>query len=271
MRYMILRLGHTMTASVRAVPSASPAMPKIHDCAKPAKPTLSQTYLDTKYAYIPVLAENDADGMNINFTYTYDKSTGFGIQTSASTVSSDTGVSPWTVTGSAMEATDRQFSKPWNQSDSYHSVVFVNYSFNKSSARVCNCGGCSTTYSWQIGSWTGAITDNDPDPACNGCDPVGVVPYQVPAYTTNPNYSTPLTSHSPTATRSTGQTYNYSFTFDFAGFASVTAQSSYGSITSVTWNLQSGCAAPKSPNLWGNGYPPASAPIEQADCFVQPT
>lgn len=271
-RYMILKLGSSTSASIRAHPVTTSWTPTSSSQVTTSASTLTQTYLSTKYTYIKVLAETSSNGMKAHFEYTYDSSTGVGIQTSASVVISGTGVSPWTVSGSAEESTSRQYSRPKNVSGDYHSNIFVNYSFHKSLITYCS-KFCSSYYAWEIGSWTGAITDDDPNPACNHCSySVGVVPYKYPAYTTNPNYSTPLTTSSPSATRNQGQTFNYSFKFDFAGFVGVTARSSYGSITSVTWTrLSSGCSAPRSPNVWGNGYPPAQAPIEQANCFKQPT
>lgn len=137
--------------------------------------------------------------------------------------------------------------------------------------RWCVGGSCTSFYQWIPAGWTGDINDNNPNPKCSGCAPVGVVNYHVPAYTTNYNYTTVLTPSSPQVERDTSRLASYGFNLDFAGFVSVNAQATYGNITSMVWNYKStGCSAPNSRILWGNGYPPSQAPIEQANCFVRP-
>jgi hypothetical protein len=184
------------------------------------------------------------------------------------------GTAPFSV-GSFLEETNgRTYSKPYNVSNSYHRYVWANYGFWKWRVQTCGIRGClRLKHKWIIHDWTGDLTDNNPNPSCNGCTTtVGKVDYDVPPYTTNYNYTVPLTINSPSATRQSSITYAYGFFADFAGFVTIHSKATYGNITSVTWNrLSTGCSSPNERLLWGNGYSVPSAPIVQANCFQRPS
>jgi hypothetical protein len=229
--------------------------------------TLNGTVVATAYSYAPVLADNSAAGMQSVFNYTHNGST--YRQTSITAVYSDSGLSPWSYDGMELEQSDRGFSKTWSNTGTYHDVVWANYEHKK--YKYTSCGRwCVTWYQWDPASWTGDITDDNPNPACQGCGATGEVSYTVPPFTKNRNYTTPLTAQSPSVTRSSDRIETYGYSFSFAGFVSASAQSTYGSITSVTWDyVSSGCTSDRL--LWGNGYAPSQAPIEQANCFTRPS
>ena len=233
-------------------------------------PSLTNTYLAKASNYVPVLAENSGPGMNAHFTYTH--MTGTDRQTSAQVAVSPTGSSPWSAGSFIEEQSARTFSKPFNVSGSYHKYVWASYEWKKYKTQVCGIRGClHVHYKWKIDSWNGELTDNNTDPACNGCANVGTVPYKVPTFTTNRSDTVPLTTNSPSATRASDIQYTYGFMLDFGGFVSVKASATYGNITSVTWNYVSPASlCGQDRLLWGNGNSVPNAPIVQSNCFNRP-
>ena len=261
----------TTSVSLSQDPSVSAPLFNIPACSP--VPCVQDVKEATAFNYAPVLAENSGAGMKVHLEYTH--TTSLFRQTSANVVVSPTGTAPWSAGGTLTEQADRSTSKPWNANGSYHYYAWVNYRWYKWKHISCGIHRCSTVnHKWKLNWWTGDITDNNPNPACNGCrNSVGQVPYKVPAYTTNRNYTVPLDAvHSPSLTRESVISHSYGFQADFAGFVSINDTATYGHITSVTWSYvapQSLCGQDRL--LWGNGNIVSQIPIVQANCFTRPS
>ena len=222
--------------------------------------------------HAPVLAFNVANGMNANFHMTHNSST--DRQTQVQVAWSYDGTAPFSVGAFFEEQKARQYSTTYSESQGYHKYVWANYNSWKWFTQTCGIRGCSRAkYKWELHDWTGDLTADNPDPACNGYSKIGVKNYNVTAFTTHHDDTVLLSPSGQTsATRGSSIIFNYGESLDFAGFVSLSAKATYGDITSVMWNAtSSGCSSPNSRLLWGNGYTVPNAPIVQANCFVRPT
>jgi len=233
-------------------------------------------HVDSASNHVPVLALNSAGGMNTDFNMTHNTSA--DRQSQVQVAWSYSGTAPFSVGAFFEEQKARTYSTTYSKGESYggpfHDYVWANYNSWKWSTQTCGIRGCTRVrYKWELHDWTGDLTNDNPDPSCNGCGKIGVVGYNVPAYTTHSDDTVLL---SPTgqksATRGSSIIYSYGESVDFAGFVSLSAKATYGNITSVTWHAaSSGCSSPQSRLLWGNGYTVPNAPIVQSNCFIRPT
>jgi hypothetical protein len=236
------------------------------------QPGETKHHEDTAYSYVPVLAENSGSGMKVQLQMTYTTST--DIQTKVQGAVSFDGTAPFSAAAFVEEEKGREYTTPFYGSDSYHRWVWASYRFWKWHYKICNQHACANDgHRWVPHDWTGDLTDDNPNPSCNGCAKVGHKEYNVPPYTTNVNYTVLIDPvHQKSAERHQNIINSQGFELDFAGFVGVKAKATYGSITWVKWTaLSSGCSSPQSRLLWGNGYTVPQAPIVQANCFIRPS
>jgi hypothetical protein len=229
-------------------------------------------HVGTASNHVPVLALNSASGMNTDFTMTHNTSA--DRQTSVQVAWSYDGTAPFKVGAFFEEQKARTYSTTFSKSQSYHKFIWANYNSWKWYTQACGIRGClRAKYKWELHDWTGDLTADNPDAACNGCAKIGVEDYNVPPYTTVYDDTVLLSpSGQKSATRGTSIIHHYGESLDFAGFVQLSAKATYGNITSVTWHAaSSGCSSPQSRLLWGNGYTVPNAPIVQANCFVRPS
>lgn len=222
--------------------------------------------------HVPVIALNSGNGMSASFTMTHTTST--DRQTQVQVAWSYNGLAPFTAGSFIEEQKGRTYATEFDKNQSYHKYVWANYNSWKWYSQACTIHGClRARYNWEAHDWTGDLTDDNPDPACNKCSKVGVVDYKVPAYTTHSSDTVLLSPNGQkSATEGSDIAYSYGESLDFAGFLQVSAKATYGNITSVTWTAtSSGCSSPNSRLLWGNGKSVPNAPIVQANCFARPS
>lgn len=89
--------------------------------------------------------------------------------------------------------------------------------------------------------------------------------YTRPAFDTNLNHQTKLTTASPYLIRSSGQYHEYGFSLDVACFLALTDKATYGNVTYMRWDkTSSGCSLSRI--LWGSGTDVQQTDIVRASC-----
>jgi hypothetical protein len=288
----ILQLGHTVTTAAAAIvdPDTGKAELAAEMQAIPQHLADTAVQIGTSYRYIPVLALNSSPGMRVAFSYTFDTSTTKQTLAGAaiSVNSENTGFDPFSVSGSTIESSDRQFQRHVYESGAYHRIIWANYKWVEDQATECTGvhQPCTITDKWTLDHWQGSIGQFNPNFECvkrghknrhhvRVClkhAQIRVVSYKVPGFTyCGGNCTLQLTKNHPDATRDSVNSQEYDFQLAVAGFLGLDAQAAYGTITSVTWHWQKhGCSAPKSRVLWGHDSDPVDAPVVQASCIRLP-
>jgi hypothetical protein len=134
LKYEVLEMGgsasDSATAASGAVMTTLPA-----GSTAGVTPTLTSATKDTKFAWVPVLADNSGAGEETDINYTFNSSV--ARQTKVTAATSLTDSSPWNASGEQEESTDRDASTDWNEAGSYHEYIWAKYAFRKTSLTLC--------------------------------------------------------------------------------------------------------------------------------------
>jgi len=256
---VVVRDTGTTTADVaaRAVPATAqaPALPE-----RPADQIVGSTY-----RYVTIGALNSADGIQAGLQYTWTSET--SRQTTLGVAGSYEG-GAWSESGTMTEQTSRSVDAPWRRWNVYHQYVFANYFFQK---HYIQLGIKAFEYLWEPDHFAGQVTDDDPNVQRSGTV-IGKVSYSVPGFTNcNGNCWFIMTRNNSGWGRDSGTRASYRFDMAVAGWLSLEAEATYGSITYVHWYWQSkGCSGGYSRVIWGDNLDPEAARIVQADCMPTP-
>ncbi len=222
----------------------------------------SSQLINTSYRYVKILAMNSGYGLKTKLTYTWTSST--AKQTDIGTALSVNGGS-FSANGQVLEETNREVDAPLTESGSYHRYVWANYKFYEYQWYVCNHYYCNVYHEWVAHHFAGQVSDWNPNRDSSG-NTIGYVAYDQPAFTPcSGNCYFIMYSTNSGWGRNSGTRHSYGWTLGVAGFITLGARATYGSITSTHWYYESGCS--KKRVIWGYNTDPSSAEIVQANCI----
>lgn len=263
--YEVLSVGSAFSGAASVNYPAAPNSPQLVTTAMSGQAVV----LAHDYRFTPVTPLNSGYGMEAVLNYTSSTSTHKQTEVQAAEATNSGG---FTVGGYQLEDTDRGTAAPWKVDGGYHTWLWADYEYKE--YRICaqNCGG-STAVVWKPYFFTGNLTPDNTNQQ-NGAT-IGQEAYSIPTFTpggSNQNWFK-LTQNNSGWSRSNGtrdaNDVGGSFTFPFAGSVTVDSLTTYGTITSVTYNWISSasCGSGKSRVIWGQNNTPSQTPRLQADCF----
>jgi hypothetical protein len=250
------------TITVPAPTSAQKVTRRIHVAAS-MSPLIDGTVIATQYRYTPVVIFNNGNGLE--GTFTYSSSSGASVYETQAQATVSIGGGPWAIGNYVMESQARDSVSPWQETNGFHMTLWANYLYDE--IRYVDPSLNYYDYTWEIDHFTGALTDNDPDTGSNG-KVIHERTYTSPAFTTNFNYTIPITSSGQKGyTRNFDQNQTSAFDADLGAWFTIEAQASYDTDTSMSWSYESGgCSGGMTRYVWGANTDPGATNIVQADC-----
>jgi hypothetical protein len=266
----VVRLGSDVTDTVSVNPDLTAS-----SGVGGATDTLTMTgTTDTKYRYVKIGPETVGNGECDALRYTKTTSTAKQLEVQAAVANGSGTGGPWRVGGYFMEAANRGATRPWDKCSSYHYWVWVQYAFKLHQYHRCvPRDGCHNWHRWEPDHWTLNITDSNPDNNSDGKN-IGKQAYDPPPFDPGPSnaYFVILSTSSDFVYRNGGTREGHSFGLSFAGFLTVNAKSTYGTITTMKWTYDTnsnhpGCSAPNKRVIWGEGTDVYKTKIVDASCM----
>ncbi len=288
--HQVMNLGTTVSADASALTDPATGAPEVADAVPRPQdgPPNNARQIGSHFRYVPVLAMNNAPGMHVEFTYTFDQSTSKQTMADAADSFATEGGSfgPFSAGGGTTELSDRSVTRHAQAKHAFHNIIWADYKFLEYFWVICRGKDqtCTEFHEWDIDQWQGSLVVSNPNKQCTKFSgkhrhrhcvrqkKIGIVTYKVPRFTyCNGRCVTQLTSFAPDVVRDSVSTHTYSWQLDVAGFLTLGAQSAYGKITSVAWTRRAGCGGESRKRvLWGEHATPVGAPILQAACRKLP-
>ncbi len=235
----------------------------------PGATGLTVTPIGYGYRYMQVLAWNNAYGLKSTFTYSFSSSEHRELNAQVAIQYSG---KPWSVGGYLLEEAKRTTTAAPFQTIGYHKYYWANYYWVEYQIESCSPTVppvCNIWSEWHANAWQGTISDNNPNKNASGVT-IGIRPYYVPPFDTNPNHWVVMYANSGPWARGLGQVQAYGFNLSLAGFIGLYDKATYAKETWIQYEYKDGCG--QSRVIWGNGTFPAdqSLGIVQASCVTLP-
>lgn len=261
----VLTLNAGFSVSLTATAGAAPHAPVTAATIS----GLNGVVVGHKYRYIPITPLNSGHGIQAVLAYTTDSSTSRQTQV---TFAFNDGGAGWSLGGDVLEENSRHVVAPYTLSGTNHYWMWASYRFVET--RV-GCGHPTCVYQWNADYFSGNLSLWNPDCCIGRGSPIGNVQYPVPKFHPGPGnaYWFELSPHNSGWSRDSGtrrqSTAGGTFTFPFASTIGSNSVTTYGSVTSVTYNwIRSGaCTSSDTRVIWGYKVDPVAAEIVQANCY----